>query len=244
MARPKKTPEEPTKTVSADDFLAELEATEDALTLDEEDEIVTEADILAELGDAADAPSPVATESAPAPQADLSELFTAITSISDSINERDRELGDHLNAVEKRLTEKQDAVAKAIGTLIAPLISQVAALTEAVKGLEAKIGTAPAPPAPAKKADADAFVAKAAPKPEGVVDAYMLKEVRAIVTGLPAAFVCEVSRLAKVIHAKRFAGDPAALPKIEALCRDHISDLGEIKNGVFTRFGKSDDISL
>lgn len=227
MPRAKKTETPVVEKVSADDFLAELEATEDALSLDEDDEIVSEEDILAELGEA-----PAAARAVPDPEP-KDDTLAVVTSL---LCEQEGKVRDIVSGAESRIQDRQEVLAKAVGEVL----KQVIALGQAVKELAAAKS---APPAPAK-ASAETFVnAKPAAK-AGPVESYMLKEIHQIVAGLPAGFDCEVSRLSKVIHSKRFAGDPSALPKIEAMCREHLGEFGTIKNGVFTRFANEADITL
>lgn len=237
MPRAKKTADAATPTVSADDFLAELEASDDAIVLDEEDEIVSEDDILAELNDSPAPPFAEAETAGSVPPADTAsvEVFTALTAITDLMGEQDRAFHALITGVEQRISEQQNLLAKAVGELL----KQMAALTEAVKTQPKPAAVEPGAPQ-AKAVGANAFVS-GKPAADGAVDRFMLKEITAIVKGFPPNFQTDVPRLAKVIHSKRFAGDPAALSKIEALCRHHLEEYGEVSGDMFRRYG---DISL
>lgn len=234
----------PKTTVSADDFLAELEASEDALELDESEEVVTEEDIMAELRDGGIPASGSTEEPVPDVHAypgllpDTGNLLPLLSSIDAAVNQIPLDVASAIEILDKRVNARIDA----LGVTVLQLGDKVSAVSDVLKKIlelsSRKSPEAPAAaerPVPASKPRVDSFVQKPVEKPASAVDAYMLKEIHAIVSAFPSGFKTDIPRLAKVIHAKRFAGDPAALPKVEVLCRDHLGALGSVKDGVFTR---------
>ena len=256
VARPKKTPEAPKPSVNADDFLAELEASDEALTLDEDEEVVTEDDIMAELSEGGDTP-PHKHEDTPAPDVQsyngllpstgsLLPMLESLDSKLDSLQDSHASLAGRLDGIASEQTKRQEVIAKALTetlTKVHNLTTLLGALEDSVKKLQA-IPEPEAAPRPKPVPKADTFVDRSPPKTTSAVDTYMLKEIKEIVSAFNPGFKADVTRMAKVIHSKRFAGDPSALPKVEVLCREHLGDLGVVKNGLFIRHGGDEDIEL
>lgn len=240
MPRAKKTATAETTTkVSADDFLAELEASEDALALDEEDEIVSEDDILAELNDdedEEDAALPAPATALPAHGPDP-EVLHALAKVTAALEQTSEALRTHVSDVEKRLIERQELLAKGLGEVL----KQVGALAAQVLTLASK---ASEPSAPKVAAKADTFVAQKPASGDGVVDRFMLKEVTGVCEKLPRGFKASVTSLAKAIQTKRFPQDPAATPKVEAVLRQILHNYGTVSGDMFSTPPKEVDIDL